>query len=186
MSTIKLYIYNDESSKGDGVGFEESGKYIFTETRNHEYTTEPDTNGKSSTYETTNVLTSTIYVDLEKLSFTKKMYEPGVITATLLVTGMAKDAITVKKDGTTIDTVTDTENTDTTQTHEKGMLRNRVVTSELIKKLFVNAKVELTVNGKSVASNYFVYSAQPHHKKDSLSKVSMDLTIYSEDKLMTI
>lgn len=187
MSTIKLYIYNDESSKGDGVGFEESGKYIFTETRNHEYTTELDTtNGQATTYETTNVVTSTFYVDLEKLSFTKKMYEPGVITATLLVTGMAKDAITVKKDGTTIETVTDSENTDTPQTHEKGLLRNRVVTSGLIKKLFVNAKVELTVNGKSVASNYFVYSAHPHHKKDSLSKVSMDLTIYSEDMLMTI
>ena len=75
MSMIKLYIYNDESSKGDGVGFEESGKYIFTETRNHEYTTEPDTtNGQTTTYETTNVVTSTIYVDLEKLSFKKKMY----------------------------------------------------------------------------------------------------------------
>ena len=191
MSTIKLYIYNDESSKGDGVGFEESGKYIFTETRNHEYTTEPDTtNGQTTTYETTNVVTSTIYVDLEKLSFKKKMYEPGVITATLLVTGMAKDAITVKKDGTTIETVTDSENTDTPQTHEKGVLRNRVLTSGLINKLFIksfiNAKVELTVNGKSVASNYFVYSAQPHHKKDSLSKVSIDLTIYSEDMLMTL
>ena len=191
MSTIKLSIYNDPSQKNE-VGFGDSGKLTFTETRTHEYTTAPDTTTQqTTTVKTTNELACTFYVDLVKLDFKKKIYRSGVIKATLLVTGMALDHISVKKevkdkDGNPVESgTTSTETTNTTH-NTAGFLRDKYVSREDIKRLFTNAKVELTIDDNSVASNYFVYSVHSTHKKDSKSSVSVDLIIYSEDKRLTL
>jgi L-rhamnose mutarotase len=204
MSTVKLYIYNDASKMGNGVGFAESAILPFTEIKTYEYTSDPDpTTGQTTTVKMTNEMDVRVYVDLLKVDFMKKMYRPGVIKVALLVTGLAMDHTSVKKEvwdknGKLVETETDTAdgdstsgdapNTKTTNSaqHAKGIYRDKYISRENIKSLFTNAKVKLEIDSNSVASNYFVYSVHSTHRKNSRSSIPVDLIIYSEDKLLTL
>ena len=51
---------------------------------------------------------------------------------------------------------------------------------------FLNKKVDLKINSNLIATNYFVYKVRPIYKTTSSSLVSVELSIFSADKLMTL
>lgn len=51
---------------------------------------------------------------------------------------------------------------------------------------FLNKKVDLKINSNLIATNYFVYKVRPVYKTTSSSLVSVELSIFSADKLMTL
>lgn len=177
MSEVKLYIFNNSGQKGKGVGLNDSNELVFTNTETLDPVKAPD--GSVTTITSTS--TSKITVGLLKLNYIKKMYKPGVIFATLSVSSIKSDTPVIKtekkdKDG---NVTTSTENGRAT-----GF--TRPVSRDNIKQLLLNAKAELEIDGKVVATNYFVYKVRSVHKQNSLGDVTVELTIFSEDKLLTL
>ena len=182
MSEVKLYIFSDPNEKGKGVGLNQSGELPFTDEK-VEVNTATDSNGNVTTTTLTTKITGTITAILLKLDYTKTMYEPGLINATLSLVGMGIDTPTYKQE-------TKDKNGTITETKEgsyaTGLLRPTEIKREKILSVLSNAKVELTVDDKVVATNYFVYKIRSVHKKSAESDVTVELTIFSEDKLLTL
>lgn len=117
--------------------------------------TEKDSNNKDVKY------TYSYPVSLTHLDYEKKIYEPCLINAVATV-----GCVTIQKEGNTSKT------SSTLPTH-----------NELVK-FFSRMKVELEVDGSAIAKNYFVYKVRTKRKNDSSSIVTVELEIYSEDKLL--
>lgn len=180
MKEVKLYIFNDPSQKGKGAGLNESVELSFTQTDT--LTSEPDSDDSVST--TTMTSTSKVTVGLLKLAYIKKMYKPGVIFATLSVSSIKSDPPVIKtekkdKNGNVISTSEDVG-------HATGLGPSKENIYRLLKQLLLNAKAELMIDGKVVATNYFVYKVRSVHKQNMGSGVTVELTIFSEDKLLTL
>lgn len=61
------------------------------------------------------------------------------------------------------------------------------VSCDTLVKDFYMKSVKLVINGKEVANNYFVFKVKPMYRTISnKSSVKLELTIYSQDKLMTL
>lgn len=103
-------------------------------------------------------------VSLTHLDYDKKIYEPCLINVVASV-GYA----TIKTD------------TDTTGTKSTTLPTH----SELVE-FFTRMKVELVVDSTTIAKNYFVYKVHTKRQKDTTSSVTVELEIYSEDKLLTL
>lgn len=180
MKEVKLYIFNDPSQKGKGAGLNESVELSFTQTDT--LTSEPDSDDSVST--TTMTSTSKATVGLLKLAYIKKMYKPGVIFATLSVSSIKSDPPVIKtekkdKNGNVVSTSEDVG-------HATGLGPSKENIYRLLKQLLLNAKAELMIDGKVVATNYFVYKVRSVHKQNMGSGVTVELTIFSEDKLLTL
>ena len=180
MKEVKLYIFNDPSQKGKGAGLNESVELSFTQTDT--LTSEPDSDDSVST--TTMTSTSKVTVGLLKLAYIKKMYKPGVIFATLSVSSIKSDPPVIKtekkdKNGNVVSTSEDVG-------HATGLGPSKENIYRLLKQLLLNAKAELMIDGKVVATNYFVYKVRSVHKQNMGSGVTVELTIFSEDKLLTL
>ena len=177
MSEVKLYLFSDPNQKGKGVGLNDSNELEFTTTE----TLPPETAPDGSVTTTSMTSTSKITVGLLKLNYIKKMYKPGVIFATLSVS-------TIKSDTPVIKTEKKDKDGNVTTSTENGRATGftRPVSRDNIKQLLLNAKAELEIDGKVVATNYFVYKVRSVHKKNSFSDVTVELTIFSEDKLLTL
>lgn len=180
MKEVKLYIFNDPSQKGKGAGLNESVELSFTQTDT--LTSEPDSDDSVST--TTMTSTSKVTVGLLKLAYIKKMYKPGVIFATLSVSSIKSDPPVIKtekkdKNGNVISTSEDVG-------HATGLGPSKENIYRLLKQLLLNAKAELMIDGKVVATNYLVYKVRSIHKQNMGSGVTVELTIFSEDKLLTL
>ena len=180
MKEVKLYIFNDPSQKGKGAGLNEFVELSFTQTDT--LTSEPDSDDSVST--TTMTSTSKVTVGLLKLAYIKKMYKPGVIFATLSVSSIKSDPPVIKtekkdKNGNVVST---SENVG----HATGLGPSKENIYRLLKQLLLNAKAELMIDGKVVATNYFVYKVRSVHKQNMGSGVTVELTIFSEDKLLTL
>lgn len=180
MKEVKLYIFNDPSQKGKGAGLNESVELSFTQTDT--LTSEPDSDDSVST--TTMTSTSKVTVGLLKFAYIKKMYKPGVIFATLSVSSIKSDPPVIKtekkdKNGNVVSTSEDVG-------HATGLGPSKENIYRLLKQLLLNAKAELMIDGKVVATNYFVYKVRSVHKQNMGSGVTVELTIFSEDKLLTL
>lgn len=103
-------------------------------------------------------------VSLTHVDYEKKIYEPCVINAIATVGCGTKQ----KEGDTSIISST------TLPTH-----------SELVK-FFSRMKVELDMDGTAIAENYFVFKVRTMRQKVSSSFVTVELEIYSEDKLLTL
>ena len=96
---------------------------------------------------------------LTKLSYSKHVYVPCEITAQI--------DVTVKSSPST--------NDGTAMPDNKKLVES-----------FLNKKVDLKINSNLIATNYFVYKVKPIYKTTASSMVSVELSIYSADKLMTL
>ena len=96
---------------------------------------------------------------LTKLSYSKHVYVPCEITAQI--------DVTVKSSPST--------NDGTAMPDNKKLVES-----------FLNKKVDLKINSSLIATNYFVYKVKPIYKTTASSMVSVELSIYSADKLMTL
>ncbi len=103
-------------------------------------------------------------VGLTHLDYEKKIYEPCLIHAIATV-----GCGTKQKEGDT----------------SKITLSTLPTHSELLR-FFSRMKVELTVDGSTIANNYFVYKVRTKRENVSSSLVTVELEIYSEDKLLTL
>lgn len=99
-------------------------------------------------------------VILLKLKYTKKTYQPCEINATL-----------------TVDARKVTENEKTTY---------YLPTNSEIETAFLNKTVDMDIDGCLAATNYFVYSVKPIYNGVSGTSMTVELGIYSADKLMTL
>lgn len=182
MSEVKLYIYSD--TKGDGIGLNKSGSLTTKEVTVKQYDPVSDKDGNLTYQIDTTTTTYEVKASLEKLDFVKKLYEPGTINATLSVTAISTTSqLDVQKNifypnGSFKETKVEDPVT-TPQT-------SQTLSGENIKTAFLNEKVELTVDGHVVATNFFVFVVRSNHKKDSSSSVTVKLTIFSEDKKLTL
>lgn len=182
MSEVKLYIYSD--TKGDGIGLNKSGSLTTKEVIVKKYNPVAGTDG-NLTYQTdTTTTTYEVSASLEKLDYVKKLYEPGTINATLSVTSISTtDQVCVHKE-------TYSSNGSLIEIKDEDPVTNpktsQTLSGENIKTAFLNEKVELTVDGHVVATNFFVFVVRSNHKKDSSSSVTVKLTIFSEDKKLTL
>ena len=182
MSEVKLHIYSD--TKGDGIGLNKSGSLTTKEVTVKQYDPVSDKDGNLTYQIDTTTTTYEVKASLEKLDFVKKLYEPGTINATLSVTAISTTSqLVVQKNifypnGSLKETKVEDPVT-TPQT-------SQTLSGENIKTAFLNEKVELTVDGHVVATNFFVFVVRSNHKKDSSSSVTVKLTIFSEDKKLTL
>lgn len=96
---------------------------------------------------------------LTKLSYTKHVYAPCEISAQI--------DVSVKSSPST--------NDGTAMPDNKKLVES-----------FLNKKVDLKINSSLIATNYFVYKVKPIYKTIASSLVSVELTIFSADKLMTL
>ena len=104
--------------------------------------------------------TQVLSVSILNISFTKKMYQPNVVTAELYFKHKTAD---------------------TNASSEKDLPKK-----EQIKKMFLNKQVELYCNGSTslkVCDDYYVQKIEPRYTKTELY---VTLTIYSPDYQMTI
>lgn len=181
MSEVKLFIFSDPKKKGNGVGINQTGSLEFTE-ESVDTSTTKDEKGSEVTVTTTITTHRTITADLVKLDYEKKMYEPSVIHATLSLAGFTTTTPIYKvsekdKDGN----VTTKEYEGHAMGHDSTEF-----TRENIMSSFSNAKAEMTIDGKVVATNYFVYKVRSVHKRTAANFAYVELTIFSEDKLLTL
>ena len=63
---------------------------------------------------------------------------------------------------------------------------SQLPTNKEISDTFLNQKVSLEIGSNEVASNYFVYKVKPIFNTTSSASVTVELTIFSADKLMTL
>lgn len=96
---------------------------------------------------------------LTKLSYTKHVYAPCEISAQI--------DVSVKSSPST--------NDGTAMPDNKKLVES-----------FLNKKVDLKINSSLIATNYFVYKVKLIYKTIASSLVSVELTIFSADKLMTL
>ena len=111
---------------------------------------------------TTKATTYTYPLTLNKLTYLKKMYEPCVIHAVIEV------GIGTKKEGTT-------------ETSLKRLPTHREMSA-----FFSKMKVKYCMGDTTVARNYRVFNVRTFRKKDHTSSVTVELDIFSEDKLLTL
>ena len=183
MSEVKLYLFSDPNQKGSGIGLNQSGQVPFTDQRVEVFPPETDSSGNVTTVTMTTTIKGTITALLSKLDYTKQMYEPCVINATLSLTAMGIEEPTYKqvkkdKNGNVIETKDGG--------HSTGLLKPVPLTRDKIMSALSHAKAELRIDSNVVAEHYFVYKVRTLHKKNAESDVSVELTIYSEDKLLTL
>lgn len=183
MSEVKLYLFSDPNQKGSGIGLNQSGQVHFTDQRVEVLPSETDSSGNVTTVTMTTTIKGTITALLSKLDYTKQMYEPGVINATLSLTAMGIEEPAYKqvkkdKNGKVLETKEGG--------HSTGLLKTVPITRDKIMSALSHAKAELRIDGNVVAEHYFVYKVRTLHKKNAESNVSVELTIFSEDKLLTL
>lgn len=111
---------------------------------------------------TTKEVTYTYPLMLNKLTYQKKMYEPCAIHAVVEV-GMG-----TTKEGTT-------------ESSLKSLPTHREMAT-----FFSKMKVKCCMGDTTVATNYQVFNVRTFRKKDHTSSVTVELDIFSEDKLLTL
>ena len=111
---------------------------------------------------TTKEVTYTYPLMLNKLTYQKKMYEPCMIHAVVEV-GIGK-----KKEGST-------------ETSLGSLPTHRDMAA-----FFFKMKVKYCMDNTTVALNYQVFNVRTFRKKDNTSGVTVELDIFSEDKLLTL
>ena len=111
---------------------------------------------------TTKEVTYTYPLMLNKLTYQKKMYEPCAIHAVVEV-GMG-----TTKEGTT-------------ESSLKSLPTHREMAA-----FFSKMKVKCCMGDTTVATNYQVFNVRTFRKKDHTSSVTVELDIFSEDKLLTL
>jgi hypothetical protein len=110
----------------------------------------------------TKEVTYTYPLMLNKLTYQKKMYEPCAIHAVVEV-GMG-----TTKEGTT-------------ESSLKSLPTHREMAA-----FFSKMKVKCCMGDTTVAMNYRVFNVRTFRKKDHTSSVTVELDIFSEDKLLTL
>ena len=182
MADVSLFIYSG-TSVGNGVTLSNSGNYELEMVS----VTETSTKSNSITTKivTTTTTTNKFAASLTKLNYQKMMYKPCRIHAELQVTG----------EQTKVKTQTTTTQYDNNGTQigdpvkgdaVEGSYSSVTLSLNDINKSFKGAKVQMKIGGNLVADNYYVFKVSSLYKKDSSNtSYFVELTIFSEDKLLT-
>lgn len=184
---VRLYIYNGDGSKGEGLTLIGSQSFALKDKQNEvssesSESTDPNT-GVKTKITTTKTTIYSYEVTLSKLEYHKKVYEPCQIVANLQVgvlqtrTDVEKEVLTTYSDG----------KTSTETSIDKGHFKPVEMIGNDKIDLIKGSTVELKIDNNLVAENYFVHKVRSVYKTVSgKTSLFVELTIFSRDKLMTL
>ena len=184
---VRLYIYNGDGSKGEGLTLIGSQSFALKDKQNEvssesSESTDPNT-GVKTKITTTKTTIYSYEVTLSKLEYHKKVYEPCQIVANLQVgvlqtrTDVEKEVLTTYSDG----------KTSTETSIDKGHFKPVEMIGNDKIDLIKGARVDLEIDGNKVAENYYVHKVRSVYKTVSgKTSLFLELTIYSADKRMTL
>ena len=184
---VRLYIYNGDGSKGEGLSLIGSQSFALKDKQNEvsvesSESTDPNT-GVKTKITTTKTTIYSYEVTLSKLEYHKKVYEPCQIVANLQV-GVLQTRTDVEKEVLT--TYTDGK-TSTEKSIDKGHFKPVEMIGNDKIDLIKGSTVELKIDDNLVAENYFVHKVRSVYKTVSgKTSLFVELTIFSRDKLMTL
>lgn len=185
---VRLYIYDgNPNSRGNGLSLTQSQTFELDDRKEINPIIDKETKDSLSVvnYRRTITVTKTYSyeVALSKLEYTKKVYEPCRILATLQV-----GVIQVREDETTEEiSIANGVETIIGSTTRKGHYKPVEMIGNDKIDLIKGAIVDLEIDKNKVAENYYVHKVRSVYKTVSgKTSLFLELTIYSADKRMTL
>lgn len=185
MATVTLYLYQDDSHKGEGLTLSSTSTYSkSTDVVEPQKPVIDDTTNQKTEVTITHRTTYQFTLTLTKVEYWKRIYDHCEIHANIQVGNVQKklstitDTVVKDKDNKAVNTTTDTVDGTTTDVNLPG---------DSINKYFQGACARLVINDHAVAENYKVFNALTRYKTvSSGTSKFLELTIFSADKLMDL
>lgn len=185
MATVTLYLYQDDSHKGEGLTLSSTSTYSkSTDVVEPQKPVIDDTTNQKTEVTITHRTTYLFTLTLTKVEYWKRIYDHCEIHANIQVGNVQKklstitDTVVKDKDNKAVNTTTDTVDGTTTDVNLPG---------DSINKYFQGACARLVINDHAVAENYKVFNALTRYKTvSSGTSKFLELTIFSADKLMDL
>lgn len=183
---VRLYIYDDLNPKGNGVTLTELRTVELERTNDLRPNPVEEKDSTGKTTKITTVVNTTIYsmeLSLSKLEYTKKVYEPCMIVAYLLVGAVMQRTDVL----TQVETFDQNGKKTTDLKTDKGSYKpTKLIDNDKIN-LLKGTHVDLEIDKNKVAENYYVHKVRSIYKTVSgKTSLFVELTIFSRDKLMTL